>query len=158
MTATARVEIGHRLPDDFHSVVDQRDQEIAEGRELAYLEAVRDHANPLVGEFAIINGKYRRVAYDWGDSLQWCENGSFHIGKSGCASMSGSLERGEPVDEFQPTSEFRQASYWFFHHDHAGAHRAVHMTLAVRVWRHVPKDGREVLSCKESLARRRIGI
>lgn len=155
--STAKVQIGQRLCDDFGSIVDQRDQEIAEATESAYLAGIAETGRPRVGEWCRINGKLRRFAHDWDDSLQWTDNaGSFHIGMTGHAGMSGSLESPEPADEFFLTDEWHPAGFWFFHHTRSGAHRGVQMTMAVRVWELRPKDGREVLSCRESLERKGI--
>lgn len=81
---------------------------------------------------------WERFSHDWGDDIQTCYGGSFHIFKSGNCSFSGGLNPSIKKEWLVERSEVKPASYWFFHHDSAGAHRGVDVSIPTRVWLYKP--------------------
>lgn len=133
---------------------DARDAEI-----LAKLESAWDRRQgPRVGDFVLIGDRYGRFSHDWGDGLQWSENGSFYLGE-GYASFSGGLNKTIPLENLTLTDETRAGDFWFFHHGFAQAHSGVGARIACRVWRaktapylvkYESGETLEVLACDQS--------
>lgn len=89
---------------------------------------------PRVGDYLdFADGVTRRISYVWPDGVQTSDNGSFYLGK-GYMSFSGSLYTSVPTETLTLTEGTREASAWFFHHDHRVAHNAVHVRVVERVW------------------------
>ena len=94
---------------------------------------------PRVGDFVRMpNGTLERCASAWDHGMQTCFGGSFYIGKSGLASMSGSLNASQLWEYFQPTEETKPGRFWFFSHGLAGAGRGVDFWMPCRVYKLVP--------------------
>lgn len=114
---------------------DQKDQELLDAR----IAARAQYSEPLNGDFVIFpTGEVERFShiYDDGDaqtSPEWA--GSFYLFGNGCASFSGGLNPSIPRESLAPTDETRPGRFWFFHHDHSGAHRGVDCIAPCRVWR-----------------------
>lgn len=96
---------------------------------------------PLVGDYVVMpDGTLRRFTHDWGDEIQTTVKGfqydaSFHIGRDGYMSFSGSLDRGVPKDRLTLTGEVKDGSCWFFSHDYAEGGNGVRVTLPCRVYK-----------------------
>lgn len=104
---------------------------------------------PRVGDYVIFaDGVTRRCSYHWHDGdysrgewppkwdggMQTSDGGSFHLGRFG-VSMSGGLYSTVPTDSLTLTAERRTGACWVFHHDMAGAGRAVTFYPEWRVYR-----------------------
>ena len=125
-------------------VPDARDQEIAEQRIKKWDEC----QGPRVGDYCIMpDGTYERFAYDWGDALQTCINGSFYLG-DGYASMSGGLNPSIPKSQIFPTGEIKKGWFWIFHHDYWTAHNGVNLRAGCRVFKYDPCGGRSCDECE----------
>lgn len=92
---------------------------------------------PRVGDWVrYADGTMTRIAYDWGPEIgkiQTCGGGSFHMGRHGSVSMSGSLHSSIPralVD----TGERLRGGVWLFHRDRSGAGRGVGAKVLFRVY------------------------
>jgi hypothetical protein len=116
---------------------DARDEAIRQERAAKYLA----RPGPQVGDWVdFSDGTKRRISYIWqypGESeqdIQTSGGGSWHLGKSGYASFSGSLYPPFDGAALVPTDELRPGAVWFFHHGYAGAYRGVHATIQCRVW------------------------
>jgi len=112
---------------------DEKDLKIATDR----IKAYNKRRGPRVGDFIIMpDGSYQRFSYKWPEGLQTSNGGSYFLGSSGYASMSGSLNRTVPNKQIKPTPERKEGPFWFFHHDMATAHNAVGVRALCRVYRH----------------------
>ena len=92
---------------------------------------------PREGDFVVFpTGEIERFSHDWKDSLQtspiWA--GSFYLHHSGGTSFSGSLNPSIPLDSIQRTDEMKDGTFWFFHHNEAGASRGVRFSIPCRVY------------------------
>ena len=117
-----------------HNVIaDQRDEAIAIERKTAWDK----RQGPRVGDFVIMpTGTVERFSYDWGEDIQTCFEGSFHMSK-GFASMSGSLNPAIPKANITDTGEMKPGDFWFFHHDYAEAFHAVGLNMDCRVFKYM---------------------
>lgn len=128
------------------TTLDARDAAILAER-IALLDAVE---GPRCGDFLRMpDGTMHRVAHvypaDWDDMAgvqpnylanNWRERfgeGSYYLGR-GYVSMSGSLDGWIAASRLTLTSETREGSAWFFHHDHARAHNGVTVSVPFRVY------------------------
>lgn len=117
---------------------DDRDAELLVERERNYNQI----PGPRVGDFLRVPDGFLRFTHDWGDSIQTtvhakhpCHgDASFYIGIDGHVSFSGSLGPAIPKDKLRDTSTKQSGSFWFFHHDWAGAERGVYCRLDCRVF------------------------
>ena len=111
---------------------DERNTEIAAEIESAWT-AHTDR--PRVGDFVKMpNGSLRRCSHGWDDGMQTSDGGSYSIGKSGRASMSGSLYPSQLWEFFHDTGETKLGRFWFFSHNRPGAGRGVDVYLPCRVY------------------------
>ena len=119
-----------------NSHLDDRDRAILADR----LTAWEGHTGrPRVGDFVIMpNNHKRRCSHEWDHGMQPSTGGSYYIGGSGNASMSGGLYPSQPWEYFQPTDEMEPGRFWFFSHNVSGAGRGVEVFLPCRVYRLVP--------------------
>lgn len=120
----------------MNSSLDAKDQIILE-----QTIAARDKLlQPLVGDIVIWpNDHVRRISdATWSTIYQTCATGSFHISRNGHADFSGTLFPPVLREYLVGTSEKRSATFWFFHHNFAGAGRAVHVEIPVKVYRLQP--------------------
>jgi hypothetical protein len=126
------------LHKDNHNVIpDDRDYEIAGNR----LAAWDERTGPRVGDFVIMpDGTTERFSHDWGEDIQTCFHGSFHLG-DGYASMSGSLNAAIPKDKIIDTGFKAPGRFWFFHHDYWTAHHGVGLVADCRVYQYIPERG-----------------
>jgi hypothetical protein len=116
---------------------DDRDREILKEREQLF----NDVQGPRVGDFLRVPNGMLRLTHDWGDSIQTtvsakhpCHgDASFYL-SDGYASFSGSLDPAIPKDSLRDTGETAEGSFWFFHHDFAGADRGVHFRIPCRIF------------------------
>jgi len=116
---------------------DQRDAEILNKRESSFNSVT----GPRVGDFLKTPDGVLRLTHDWGDSIQTTVrakhpcygDASFYLG-DGYASFSGSLDSAIDKTLLRDTGETMPGSFWFFHHDFAGAGRGVHCKMACRVF------------------------
>lgn len=111
--------------------LDGRDQLIRQSR----LEALDDIADPRVGDFVVFsNGLIRRISHLWDDAIQTSDQGSWYLGE-GYVSFSGSLFGITMNDKLIKLDGHQwDAPVWFFHHNHAQAHNAIHTTIPFRVY------------------------
>lgn len=90
---------------------------------------------PLVGDFVKMpQGEYVRISYDWGDSVQTSQGGSFYLWKSGNAQFSGGLDPAVSKSGLRLLSERRRGRFWFFDKDWVGPNRGVDTWLMCRVY------------------------
>ena len=112
--------------------IDDRDRQLADLRQ----KARKLLRKPLEGDWVdFADGVTRRISYVWSHGVQTSDGGSWYVSTGGNGSFSGGLFR--PVNPRSLTVKaktFRPATFWFFHHDSASAHCAVHVELDVRVW------------------------
>lgn len=130
------IDHGFFQPAEDNGHLDDKNAAIA-----ADIQAARDAITdrPRVGDFVRMpNGSLERCAHAWDDGMQTCFGGSFSIGKSGLASMSGGLNGSQLWEYFQPTDETKAGRFWFFSHGLAGAGRGVDFWLPCRVYRLAP--------------------
>jgi hypothetical protein len=119
---------------------DNFDAEILAKREQLFNE----REGPRVGDFLRTPQGFLRFTHDWGDSIQTtvrpghpCSgDASFYL-SDGYASFSGSLDPSIDKATLRDTGETEKGSFWFFHHDHAGADRGVSFKIACRVFEQV---------------------
>ena len=123
---------------------DDRDYEIKSIRERE-LNARRNRENrPMLGDYLRFpDGTLARFTHDWDDSLQTTVyrkdhpclgDSSFYLGNEGCVSFSGSRAPSIPLEKINPTNDWIDASFWFFHNNFATAHNGVTCTFPVKVW------------------------
>ena len=125
--------------DDFGRPVvpDERDKELARKRLAAWNK--RRRSGPRVGDFITMpDGSLQRFSYNWGDTIQTSEGGSYHIFENGNVSMSGSRNPGVQKDHVENTGKTRMGDFWFFHHDWPEAHHGVGLDLPCRIYRLKP--------------------
>lgn len=116
-----------------NSHLDARNAEIAAETQAAWDART---GKPRVGDFVIMpNSTLRRCSHGWDDGMQTSDGGSFHISRSGTASMSGSLYPSQLWEYFKETDEVRPGRFWFFSHGMAGAGRGVDVHLPCRVYK-----------------------
>jgi hypothetical protein len=116
---------------------DERDEEILRAREAIFNRV----AGPRVGDFLRTADGVLRFTHDWGDSIQTTVrakhpcygDASFYL-SDGYASFSGSLDPAIDKKILIDTGETMPGSFWFFHHDHAGAERGVSCSMICRVF------------------------
>jgi len=111
----------------------------ARERQWNYLPGAR------VGDFVKLpEGAFRRVAHDWGDSLQLTSqvtgHGTFYLASNGAVAHSGGLDPGIPREHFRDLGEQRQGYFWIFHHDRPRAHNAVYFHLPCRLFEVVESE------------------
>lgn len=123
LTVFIAMEYPEAIPDD-------RDLKLAQEAYKRY------HANPSpqVGDYVVIDGKYYRFSYDWGDSIQYSTGGSWHLTVSGISSFSGGLEPSIPKAKLTPVTETKNAVFWMWHHDVARCHNGIYVIMPVRVF------------------------
>jgi len=126
-----RLRTGHVC---YTAHLDERDTAIA-------LERVQQrlaNTQPSQGDYVLLNGKYERIAYDWGEGLYQFDygSGSYYLG-NGYACHSGGLEPGVRLPSLVPAGT-KRASYWFFHHDVSGGGRGVSLSAPTLVWTPTP--------------------
>jgi len=112
---------------------DEKDQVIAD-QKIVEREKI---SGPRIGDFVRFPaGEIERISHDWGDSVQTSPvgAGSFYLSYEGNASFSGGLNPSIPKDSLRETDEIRKATFWFFHHDWAGADRGVRFEAPCRVF------------------------
>jgi hypothetical protein len=113
---------------------DEVDAVIA-AKKIAAFDAV---TRPRVGDFVrMSDGSLERISHDWRDRYQTTDGrfgASFYLSE-GSASFSGGLNPAIPAALFEDTGLKRIGNFWFFHHDQAGAHRAVGVSFQCRVYR-----------------------
>lgn len=120
---------------------DNVDAEILARRVLAF-DAV---PGPRVGDFLRVPEGLLRFTHDWGDSIQTtvrpshpCNgDASFYLSDEGYVSFSGSLDPSISKELLRDTGETQEGSFWFFHHNFAGAARGVYFRIACRVFEKV---------------------
>lgn len=112
--------------------LDEIDQEI-----LAKRVACREQINaPRIGDFVLFpTGELERFSHNWGDALQTSPSGSFYLQGDGEGSLScGGLNPSTPRNELKLTNASLPGSFWFFHHNSAGAGRGVYFKILCRVY------------------------
>jgi len=116
---------------DPYVTPDDRDREL-----LAQRATRRAEVNaPRSGDYVVFtDGVKRRISSLWDGNVQTSDGGSWYLLTSGDASFSGSLHPPVRREFLTDSRETEPASFWFFHHDLAQAHNAVHVELRVRVW------------------------
>ncbi len=116
---------------------DERDAAILRKRE----ESFNRVDGPRVGDFLRTPDGVLRFTHDWGDSIQTTVrakhpcygDASFYL-SDGYASFSGSLDPAIDKSLLRDTGETMPGSFWFFHHDVAGAGRGVYCTMPCRLF------------------------
>jgi hypothetical protein len=118
---------------------DDRDREILAERERLFNQV----PGPRVGDFLRVPDSegMLRFTHDWGDSIQTtvrakhpCHgDASFYL-SDGYASFSGSLDPAIDKAKLRQTEETMPGSFWFFHHNFAGAERGVYFSIPCRVF------------------------
>ncbi|HEU0196153.1 MAG TPA: hypothetical protein VFQ88_02925 [Nevskiaceae bacterium] len=121
-------------------VFDEQDQALLQRRQ----DGLNARSRIGVGDFLRFpDGSFRRVAHDWGDSVQPTVGGShpcvgdesFYLDAEGGASFSGSLGQALPVTNIAATNETRDGTVWFFHHNYPCAGGGVHASARFRVFK-----------------------
>lgn len=112
--------------------LDEIDRTILEER----ISARMYHKGPRIGDYCnMLDGRRLRFSHDWGDDIQVSEGGSFYLSAGGYTSFSGGLEPAIPKSTISKGHEMSPlGSFWFFHHDHRGAHRGVQVKALCRVF------------------------
>lgn len=96
----------------------------------------------MIGDYLrLTNGELVRITHSWDDSVQTtvganhpCSGDmSFFLGET-CVSFSGSLAPSISLNDIEYTPEWKDASFWFFHHNEVKAHNAVYFQIPVKVW------------------------
>jgi hypothetical protein len=131
---------------------DERDAAILAER-IAQREA---RPGPRVGDFCIMpTGELLRFTLNWhelglqttyrsihpeGTPGYWdfAASESFYFQDGGTLSYSGSLDDRVPLHRIEDTTERREGSAWFFHHDEMRGHNGVYVTVPCRVYRILP--------------------
>jgi hypothetical protein len=105
---------------------------------------------PQVGDFAVLtDDSVVRFSQDWGDQIQVSsvEAGSFYLSRGGRARFSGGLQPAMPKALFRLHGPLWLGRFWFFHHDHWGAHNGIDVLVPCRVFREIAPepdiDGRD---------------
>ena len=117
---------------------DTLDAEILVKREKLFNEL----EGPRVGDFLSTPEGMLRFTHDWGDEIQTtvrpshpCNgDASFYLSE-GYVSFSGSLNPSIKKNLLEDTGEKQDGSFWFFHHNFAGAGRGVHFRIPCRVFK-----------------------
>lgn len=90
---------------------------------------------PRIGDYVCFQtGELERFSHDWDDSLQTSPGGSFFMCSNGNASFSGGLNPSTPLDKLTLTKNTLPGSFWFFHHNRAGAGCDVNFKVPCRVY------------------------
>ena len=96
---------------------------------------------PRVGDFIYLqDGTLRRFTHDWDDGLQVTSNGndeSFHLGKSGYISFSGSLDPQISKEKIKPIYKTMPGRVWVWLDGIPGAGRATYANINCRVYQEV---------------------
>jgi hypothetical protein len=116
---------------------DNIDAEILAKKEILFNEL----PGPRVGDFLRTPEGYLRFTHDWDDAIQTtvkashpCHgDASFYLSE-GSVSFSGSLAPAIDKTLLQDTGEKMDGSFWFFHHNSAGAERGVYCKIPCRVF------------------------
>lgn len=119
---------------------DNVDAEILAVRELLFNQI----EGPRVGDFLRTPEGYLRFTHDWGNAIQTtvrpshpCNgDASFYLSE-GHVSFSGSLDSSISKTLLRDTGEKQDGSFWFFHHNSAGAEHGVYFRIPVRVFEKV---------------------
>jgi hypothetical protein len=96
---------------------------------------------PRVGDYLKTPEGYLRFTHDWGNEIQTtvrpshpCNgDASFYLSE-GSVSFSGSLNPSIAKASLRDTGEKQDGSFWFFHHNYAGAGMGVYFKMPVRVF------------------------
>jgi hypothetical protein len=112
--------------------LDEKDTKILAERGAAF----NNHKGPRVGDFVrMLDGSVQRFSHDWGKDIQTTDGGSFYLGYSGLASMSGGLNPAIMKETLEETDETMVGTFWFFRHDQARAHNGVDVRIMCRVYK-----------------------
>lgn len=112
---------------------EQRTRDEAILRERAEAHAAR--AGVRLGDFIELpDGQLARVAYDWGEGVQYSLGGSFYLGL-GYVDFSGSLEPTVPKALLKDTGRRAMGRFWFFSENLPRAGGGVTVEVERRVWR-----------------------
>lgn len=112
---------------------------------IARLENFDKMEGARVGDWLLLpNGDYTRFTHLWDDHIQTGgSSDSYCMGKSGCLSYSGGLDRGINLDCIEQTAEVKNGRIWFFSKDWAKADNGVYYNIPCRVFKikeDTPKD------------------
>jgi hypothetical protein len=122
--------IEHRTEQLKNTALDDRDQAILSARVAAFDPT----EGPREGDYVdFADGVTRWISYVWPNDVQTSDDGSFYLG-DGYMSFSGALYMPVPTKTLTLTETTREASAWFFHHDHRTAHNGVDVRVSMRVW------------------------
>lgn len=121
-------------------IFDDVDAEILTQREQLFNQI----KGPRVGDFLRTSEGFLRFTHDWGDAIQTtvrpshpCNgDASFYLSE-GHVSFSGSLAQSVSKTLLRDTGEKQDGSFWFFHHNYAGAERGVYFHMPCRVFEQV---------------------
>lgn len=118
---------------DFHLREPLRNLELIKAR----IEKRSQIKDITTGDYIMYaDGVMERVTHVWDDSVQGGGGqASYYMSKTGSGSYSGGLNRGVTKDKLESTNEFKDAMFWMFSDDWAGAHRGVDFVCPVRVWK-----------------------
>ena len=99
-------------------------------------------SGPQVGDFLQMpDGALRRVAYDWGDSIQPTSGrapSSIHLTKSGKGNHSGGLDPVISKDRLSLVGK-RSGRFWIFSHARWAAHNGVDVEAPCNVYEVAPQ-------------------
>lgn len=123
---------------ETQTLLDERDEAILLDR----TRKMDEIEGPREGDFVrFADGIERRVSFvtptEWlpeCDSVQTSKGGSWYLGNHGC-SFSGSLYSGVKRETLALTTEYRDGSCWFFHHDQFQAHNGVDAMATFRLYK-----------------------
>lgn len=109
--------------------------EIDEQIKLARSVARNRNKRPRIGDYVRFpTGQLERLSHDWGDGFQTSPSGSIFLHANGQGEFSGGLNPSTPLDKMKLTNVHLPGSFWFFHHDSAGAGRGVYFNISCRVY------------------------
>lgn len=114
--------------------LDEKDTLILAEREAAF----NNHKGPRVGDFVrMLDGGVQRFSHDWDydNSIQTTNGGSFYLDSSGHASFSGGLNPAIMKDTLEEIDETMVGMFWFFRHDWHIAHNGVDVKVMCRVYK-----------------------
>jgi hypothetical protein len=116
---------------------DHEDAQILAKREIIFNQM----EGPRVGDFLRTPEGFLRFTHDWGNEIQTtvrpshpCNgDASFYLSE-GHVSFSGSLNPSIAKASLRDTGEKQDGSFWFFHHNSAGADMGVYFRIPCRVF------------------------
>jgi len=103
-----------------------------------------EYTTPLTGDLFIDeNGNLFRIA-KFGDTIQFCQGGSFSVGENGVGGVSGTLcsakigsvkKTSIGIENLTNTNKTENRKFWFFMDNFPGANRSLSFVCPVKIWK-----------------------